>query len=252
MSASPHRRRRLLVTLAGLGGLVAAHFALSAVGAQATTEYGISVDDHTLHVLVPGGHDDRLGLSMVDPTTLGISYHGTALDVHGERCRELEPRLVGCEVDGLTRVDLDTGDGDDVVDISGIALDASVDAGEGHDTIIGGRGDDNLKAGGGNDSITPGRGADLVSGGFGMDGVSYFDRGASDGVEVSLDGKSNDGGAFEGDNVAKDVEMVIGTKGADVLTGNAADNVFVGKGGSDVVEGGGGNDVTVPEMVLSP
>jgi hypothetical protein len=254
MRASPHRRRRLLVTLAGLGGLVAAHLALSAVGAQATTEYGISVDDHTLHLKVPDGQDDRLDLAMTDPTTLGISYHGTAvLDLHGERCRQLGPGLVGCELDRLTRVEIDTGDGDDIVDVSGTTLDAEIDTGEGDDSLVGGPGDDSLDAGGGNDSVIPGRGADLVSGGLGMDSVSYVDRGASTGgVEVSLDGKANDGGTFEGDNVAKDIEMVIGSDGKDVLTGNDADNVFVGHGGPDVIDGRGGTDVTVPEKTLSP
>lgn len=236
MRASPFRLRRLLVTLAGLGGVVAAHFALVAVGAQATTEYGISVDGHTLHVRVPDGQDDLLGLSMIDPSTLGVSYRGTAvLDAHGSRCRELAPQLVGCDADRLTRVVVDTGDGDDLVDLSGIALDAEIDTGHGNDTIVGGRG------------------ADLLSGGSGTDSVSYLHRGESEGgVDVSLDGRSNDGAPFEADNVARDIELVIGTRARDVLTGNGADNVFVGHGGSDVVDGRGGTDVTVPDMVLSP
>lgn len=226
--------QRLPAILAGLAGLVVAHLALSAVGSYATVDDGASVAGHTLHVVLPGGQNDRLELSMLDADHLGIAYAGTSVPA-GDECQQVAPRLIGCAADGLDRVHIDTGDGDDVVDTSRISYDTEIDTGAGDDTVHGGRG------------------ADLVSGGEGTDTVSYLSTTrTTSGVYVSLDGKPNDGGAFEGDNVGRDVEDIVGTLAADVLIGNEGANVFVGHGGADVIDGNGGFDVVVPDTRLSP
>jgi hypothetical protein len=62
-------------------------------------------------------------------------------------------------------------------------------------------------------------------------------------VGVTLDGNPNDGSVGEGDNVAADVENVIGGLGSDLLSGSAGPNELDGGPGDDVVEGGEGQDV---------
>lgn len=172
-------------------------------------------------------------------------------------------------LDGGPGVDeLGGGDGDDIVrggdgnDELGITL--SVPAGDtpaphtlvtenGADTLGGGPGDDTIAGGpgatvldyGGTTSTTPAdtaalNGADSITGGDGRDTVTYVHRTSQ--VSVSLDGAGNDGGAGEGDNVAGDVETVIGGAADDTLTGGAGGDVLDGGKGSDTLRGGDGPD----------
>lgn len=175
MRTHPFRRRRLPVLLAGLAGLVAAHLALSAVGAFATVEDGVSVAGRTVHVVLSGGQDDRVELSMLGPGRLGIAYAGTAPPtVSAEECRLVAPRLIACDLERLSRIHVETGDGDDVVDTSRISYAVEIDTGAGDDIVYGGGGDERVMAGDGDDTISPAGGDDLVSGGEGTDVVSYL------------------------------------------------------------------------------
>lgn len=172
-------------------------------------------------------------------------------------------------LDGGQGVDeLGGGDGDDIVrggdgnDELGITL--SVPAGDtptphtlvtenGNDTIDGGAGDDTIAGGpgatildyGGTSGSTPAdtpaqNGADSITGGEGRDTVTYVHRTSQ--VSVSLDGAANDGGAGEADNVAGDVETVIGGSADDTLTGGAGSDVLDGGKGGDTLRGGEGAD----------
>jgi Ca2+-binding RTX toxin-like protein len=91
------------------------------------------------------------------------------------------------EVDGVpgkfaasefSRVRVEVGDGDDVVDLSALPLPATVLGGDGRDVIfggaaadllLGGAGDDTLFAGSGNDTLRGGDGNDYLNGGPGAD-----------------------------------------------------------------------------------
>jgi hypothetical protein len=53
---------------------------------------------------------------------------------------------------------------------------------------------------------------------------------------------AGDGEAGENDNVATDVEVLLGGSGPDVLTGNSGDNTIQGNGGDDLLDGGAGAD----------
>jgi Ca2+-binding RTX toxin-like protein len=115
---------------------------------------------------------------------------------------------------------------------------------------------DLMLGGAGDDWLVPGTGDDIMYGGAGNDTVDYSHYGSRTGIDVSLDGKRNDGyrawtGYFlgvgdvsysEADNVEADVENVIGTYNFDRLVGNDAANHLIGGAGNDTLIGGGGND----------
>jgi hypothetical protein len=129
------------------------------------------------------------------------------------------------------------GDGNDV--ITGSAGNDSLDGGNGRDTISGSDGDDALQGGDGRDLLLPGLGKDAISGGPSVDAVSYEDH---SGASVSLNAGADDGAAGEQDNVADDVENVIGSPGDDTITGNGSRNDVDAGAGGDVIDPGGDSD----------
>jgi Ca2+-binding RTX toxin-like protein len=91
----------------------------------------------------------------------------------------------------------------------------------------------------GNDIMIGGGGADAINGGTGIDYASY--AGSNAGVNVNLGTGVATGGHAAGDTFAN-IEGLIGSSNADVLTGNAGDNWFKVSGGADTLNGGGGFD----------
>lgn len=128
--------------------------------------------------------------------------------------------------------ELDGGNGDD-----------RVDGGGGDDILVGGSGDDVELGGDGNDvdRQSPADGSDRIEGGVGRDAVAY--RGRIARVRVSLDGAANDGEVGEEDDVAPDVETVVGGSGDDVLAGASGANGLSGGPGDDTLRGGSGDDL---------
>jgi Ca2+-binding RTX toxin-like protein len=117
-------------------------------------------------------------------------------------------------------------------------------------------GDDQLDGGTGNDLLRPGAGPtpcdadpgspvlsdnDILNGGAGADQVVFERRVAP--VNVFIDDNANDGGAGEADNVATDVERLVGGQAEDMLVGSPAGETIDGFRGADTVRGGGGPDV---------
>ncbi len=106
----------------------------------------------------------------------------------------------------------------------------------GNDTLTGLAGNDRLYGGGDDDLLIGGAGADLLDGSTGIDTASY--RGGTVGVTVSLAmGVQVSAGDASGDEIL-DIENLIGSSGADMLTGNGVDNVFDGGLGADRLFGG--------------
>jgi Ca2+-binding RTX toxin-like protein len=157
---------------------------------------------------------------------------------------------------GLAGVD-DLDGGDDSDDLSGGDGNDSMRGGAGDDrvgsdaTSIFGlppeRGDDTLDGGLGDDVLRPGSGPtdgitdnDLLGGGEGVDSVVYDKRLSP--VAVFKDSAPNDGGAGESDNVADDVERLVGSQAEDLLVGGPAGDVIDGARGADTIRGGGGSD----------
>jgi RTX calcium-binding nonapeptide repeat (4 copies) len=162
--------------------------------------------------------------------------------------------------------DLTGGSAADI--LRGQLLGDSLDGAEGGDDLLGGVGTDQLAGGDGDDRLTGGPGDDSESGGADDD---TFDQGATpddddeliggegdqegDGeldvvaydlrpsdLQVHLDGVPGSGQGAESDDIASDVEGVLGGAGDDDLVGNAEDNVLSGGPGGDSLAALGGDD----------
>lgn len=115
--------------------------------------------------------------------------------------------------------------------------------GDGADNLLsGGTGNDTLIGGLGNDTLIGGEGADSIVGGAGTDTASY--AGSSAGVAVTINGRSNTGGAAAGDTLSG-IENLTGSSFDDTLTGTTANNVIDGGAGNDILAGGAGNDTLI-------
>lgn len=130
--------------------------------------------------------------------------------------------------------DLVGGDGNDT--LTGSA---------GNNELTGGLGDDILNGGAGNDTFVAAAtddGSDTFNGGAGVDTLDYSARTAVQTVTMG-DATANDGLAGELDDVASDVDDLVGGAEADTVTGNDLANNIDGGDGADVIDGGAGNDI---------
>ena len=139
---------------------------------------------------------------------------------------------------------LDGGQNTDTVDYSdhtdpvtvtldGIANDGA--AGENDnpiaiENILGGTGADNLTGSGGANLIDGGPGGDTL---HGLGGTTPWTtlRATSPSI-VTVGGGADDGEASEGDDVAADIEIVVGGHAADTLIGDGGNNTFDGGPGA--------------------
>jgi uncharacterized repeat protein (TIGR01451 family) len=110
------------------------------------------------------------------------------------------------------------------------------------DVLEGGAGNDTLNGLNGEDLMRGGSGADAFNGGAGTDTADFSSEGVASRT-ITIDGTANDGASGEGDNVALDVEIVVGSSGNDSITGrdDRADTIRGGPG-NDSLTGLGGND----------
>jgi hypothetical protein len=111
---------------------------------------------------------------------------------------------------------------------------------DGDDKLVGGPGADQLFGDDGDDELDGGAGPDQISGGDGKDTVTYENR--SSPVTVSLDGLPGDGEANENDNVAGNIEIVVGGTVADTILGDGDANTLDGGPGEDLLVGNDGHD----------
>lgn len=121
--------------------------------------------------------------------------------------------------------------------IYGMAGDDTIQGGDGDDKLHGNEGDDTLTGGLGIDYLEGYAGADVIDGGGDRDTLSY--RSSDSGVEVNLLTNLFKGGHAEGDSISN-IENVVGSTFADILSGNAENNIIVGGEGNDVLRGGTG------------
>jgi uncharacterized delta-60 repeat protein len=144
---------------------------------------------------------------------------------------------------GASQAVVNARGGDDLVRASypGFIFPVEADGGGGADTLVGGLGPDLLRGGDGHDRLDGAGGADALHGGPGADTADYSGR--TDALDISLDGIANDGAAGEKDNVAADVETVLGGSGGDRIVGSAGNNALYGNGGNDTLDGGLGADL---------
>lgn len=129
-----------------------------------------------------------------------------------------------------------TGAGDD--DIYGNEVANRLEAGEGHDVVMGYEGPDTLLGGGGNDHLY---GRATVGGDDGADSISGGD--GSDYIQGNAGNDSLDGGpGSDRINGGNNDDYVLGGAGNDSINGNVGADTILGGDGNDSLRGGQGGD----------
>ena len=208
--------------------------------------------------LVGGPGDDTLsGVAGVDLLDGGLGADtlsgGTGVDTttYATRTGDLTVNIVdGLANDGNALDDNGTRRDSLAIDVENIIGGSGNDAMTGNqttNTFTGNAGNDQMTGLNGSDTFIGGPGADDFIGGSGFDVATYAS--SASGVTVSIDGNTNDGnasddnaGATRRDNVATDVEDLVGSPFADTLTGSTLANVITGGTGQDTLTGLDGND----------
>ena len=108
-----------------------------------------------------------------------------------------------------------------------------------NDTLTGDGGANSLNGGAGNDVLAGGAGNDTLIGGSGTDSADY--TASTSGVTVDLTTGTGSGGDADGD-VLSQIENILGSNFADLLTGDGNANVLTGNAGEDSLYGGAGSD----------
>jgi Ca2+-binding RTX toxin-like protein len=132
----------------------------------------------------------------------------------------------------------------------------SLDGMGGNDTLASGSGTDTLTGGTGNDTLIGGAGDDRLVGGSGSDTLDYSkdaSHGATSGIVLDFTvisvaenaGWSAATDGFGSIDYFKEVERVVGTEFADVMTGGALGISLDGKGGNDTLTGSIGDDTLI-------
>ncbi len=239
---------------------------LIVTGTAGADNINILGDGSSVHVTINGAVDQSFSLSGF--FVLQIDALGGNDNIH------IEGFSIG---DGSGYIDLSAGAGDDVVLIKSVAFprlagyafvrgDAgndrlmlqdldwqdgqlSISGGEGNDSLFGSDsrellqgdgGNDSLNGGGGNDTLDGGSGGDTLKGGAGLDTLDYSARTGN--LTIGPGTLADDGEAREHDNVATDVETILGGSGNDSIKGTGGDNLLIGNGGNDTLLGLDGND----------
>jgi Ca2+-binding RTX toxin-like protein len=115
----------------------------------------------------------------------------------------------------------------------------------GANSLFGGAGHDTLRGGAGNDLLKGGVGDDVLAGGDDFDTVSY--ENAISGVTVELGQTDAQDTVGMGIDTLSDVEGIIGSDYADILTGSEVPNLIMGGAGADEISGGAGDDILLGE-----
>jgi Ca2+-binding RTX toxin-like protein len=167
--------------------------------------------------------------------------------------------VVSFSVNSVKRVVVDAGTGDDYVLIGQDLPGATLNGGDGDDTLIGtgtadsiegGDGNDVIKAGGGDDIVNCGAGNDQVIGEGGRDtihGDDGNDRLDGGGGNDAVYGDTNDDRLYGGDGNDRldgggNVDKLYGEDGNDALIGGGSNDRLYGGDGDDVLWGNKGND----------
>ncbi len=163
----------------------------------------------------------------VRPSLTGYDvFDGRTLLTPSGGCVQIDPHRVGCP-GPIAAVEIDSGGGDDIVDLSAVPVPAVVRGGDGSDLIEGGDGDDRLDGGRGEDTIRGNGGRDSITGAEGDDALQ-----GDDGADRITGGRGDD--------------IVQGQGGGgDVLSGDEGRDLIDGGDGNDTMKGGSGADVLV-------
>lgn len=303
-SLRPHCLVLLAVAAAGLAATAGSARAATVV-AENEPEATVARSSLVIEDAGAGPNAITVSSSAIDETTAVYSIVDEAEPpVAGEGCVTAGPSEVRCELlrarapdchynslgafcfgGAVVRLSITLGEGDDRLDLTGIAPlppgDATSGAGQtlGADVDLNG-GDDEFLGGDQPESVVLGLGADVAQTGLGSDvvrpsdgppdGPDLIDLGpafdptvpaalaehdvvnyavATGPIRVSVDGVADDGVEGEGDNVIS-AETIYGGNFDDLLIGGDAPEKLSASGGSDTVFGGGGDDELEGDSVL--
>jgi Ca2+-binding RTX toxin-like protein len=259
------RLSRTLISLLGAFTLGAIGLALPSPAAAATTPTIIEVGDG--YLFTGGAENNNVTVSIVSGRVRVHDANAASFGFIGANCVSVPVGVgaaVSCKRKSPTIFHADLGDGDDSVNGSSlpqlVRLDVRTGDGNnvvfgsagndilrgqssatGGDVLQGGNGNDRLTAGtgaasidggNGNDIIVGGPGADLISGGAGNDGVR-----SDGGVDQIFGGAGNDSLTGDGDN-----DVIDGQAGNDIVIGGAGDDTLTGGVGRDAFQGNEGDD----------
>ncbi|MEM1011026.1 MAG: peptidylprolyl isomerase [Planctomycetota bacterium] len=207
--------------------------------------------------------DSSTGILTVNGTTgsdnIAVSLDGSNVIISINGLNTSQPQ------DSVGIIEIEGGDGDDLIVLGEDVAAARIFAGAGDDTvsgalgndeIFGGDGDDVLDGFGGNDSIVGGEGNDYLLGGTGITfdaatlAAGFFDQdtliggAGNDTLTGGLDANVLEGG--EGD------DLLNGSGSRDTLRGQAGNDTLRGFGNNDLLIGGDGNDTLVGDALDGP
>ena len=120
------------------------------------------------------------------------------------------------------------------VSLTGYSTSGSQPAGD--DILIGGLGDDVLRGMGGDDILEGGLDNDIMDGGSGEDTATYENATGAATVDLSVTTSQFVGN--DGYDTLTNIENLIGSAFADMLTGDSGDNVIEGGASGDTLDGG--------------
>jgi CSLREA domain-containing protein len=166
----------------------------------------------------------------IEPCDRGAFELETLVREGGEPVPPPVPPVDQCEILGTAGPDILIGT-DANEDLCGLQGDDTIRGGGGNDNLFGNEGDDRLNGGPGDDALVGGGGNDT---GDYSDAPGSVDASLTRGTAVGV-GASTDG-LFE-------LENLIGSPFADVLTGDNGPNQLRGKAGADRILGLGGEDL---------
>lgn len=193
-----------------------------------------------VQIVAAPGERNQIVLSLPTTSAMTVQDLGAPLEA-GVGCSAVDAHTATCTgaFSPPTALEAATGDGDDAIEASGLAIPT---------TLAGGEGDDALTGGPRNDLLLPGPGSDTIDGGpdsgvvLRGDTVSYAGRAAS-APAISIDLASGVAQAPGGErDTLQAVEHAIGGDGDDELLGDRSRNRLSGERGNDRVDGRGGAD----------
>lgn len=159
--------------------------------------------------------------------TVGVWNDGSTLHVR------TNGRSYPFSLAAVSRIEIDAGEGHDLVDSSAATANAYIFGGDGDDTLVAGGGNDTLSGGAGRNRMFGGPGDDRINGSAGRDFI--YGQGDDDRLYGNAGNDFLDGGG--------NVDRLFGGGGDDSLTGGSSNDKLYGELGSDTLEGGLGEDL---------
>jgi hypothetical protein len=208
--------------------LLTAAVAVAAAAAAPSLAHGATLhqDSRTPHRILLQDESGETNLLSVEGSRSVVIHDANApITVAGvPTCMPLDARTVSCSA--VRRVELDLGIGPDVAVIDTPHA-VELDGGAGNDRYVA--------------AATKAPSRVNFAGGIGLDTANYFF--ATAGVNVAVDLLPGDGRPGDDDVIRRDVESIIGSNFADVLTGSHRTLELSGQDGDDAITGGTGAEL---------